>query len=364
MSGGVDSSVTAYLLKEQGYHVIGLFMKNWDETDQNVFCPSAADFEDVVRVCEQLDIPYYSVNFVKEYWDSVFVHFLNDLKAGYTPNPDILCNREIKFNVLLDKALELGGDYLATGHYARNLSNGPACQLAKGLDPGKDQSYFLYTMGQRALNKVLFPVGELHKPEVRKIARQLNLYTSEKKDSTGICFIGEKNFREFLPNFLGYQKGSFVTLDGKVMGEHLGLAYYTLGQRRGLGIGGAGDAWFVVEKDVNTNSVIVAQGPLHPALYCDHLTANELSWVAGEPPALPFKCQAKIRYRQPDQECTIREIKDGVAFVEFARPQRAATPRQSIVFYDGDICLGGGMIVQPGPSYYKMGKELPEILGS
>lgn len=362
MSGGVDSSLSALLLKEQGYNVIGMFMKNWEEKNADGHCTSAADYEDVVRVCEEIGIPYYSVNFVKEYWDNVFRHFLDDCRAGYTPNPDILCNREIKFKVFFDKAIELGADFLATGHYCkkRTLKDG-SHQLIKGNDPGKDQSYFLYTLNEQTLKKVLFPVGELPKNEVRKLAKKFGLSTAEKKDSTGICFIGERDFKEFLKGYLPIQRGNFEDVNGKVVGKHDGTAYYTLGQRKGLGIGGPGDAWFVVGKNVERNVVILAQGTFHPALYCDDLIATELSWVSAKgAPQLPFTCTAKVRYRQPDQPCIIEKIEDGKAFVSFGIPQRAVTAGQSIVFYDGDVCLGGGRIQKPGPTYFERKLVLPD----
>lgn len=363
MSGGVDSSVTALLLKQQGFRVIGMFMKNWEEKDSNGICRSALEYEDVVRVCEQIDIPYYSVNFVKEYWDNVFTHFLEEFKLGYTPNPDILCNREIKFKVLLEKAIEMGGDFLATGHYCRNTFENGGYQLLKGSDPAKDQSYFLYTIGQDALKRVLFPVGSMVKTDLRTFASDHRLATSAKKDSTGICFIGKRDFKEFLGKYLSYTPGEFQTLEGKVVGEHQGAAFYTPGQRKGMGVGGAGDAWFVAGKDVARNIVYLAQGTRHPALYCDELTATEASWVSGAPPKnLPFACCSKVRYRQPDQECEITKIENGVLHVRFKIPQRAVTPRQSVVFYDGDVCLGGAMIAQPGPSYYEQGRGLPEVV--
>lgn len=344
MSGGVDSSVTALLLKEEGYHVIGLFMKNWEETNAEGVCNAQADYEDVAKVCDHLKIPYYSVNFVKEYQEHVFSHFLEELKQGYTPNPDILCNREIKFKFFLEKALELGADFLATGHYCQIGKNETGLQLLKGDDPLKDQSYFLYTLQQKALKKVLFPIGHLEKKEVRKIAHAHGLATSLKKDSTGICFIGKRDFKEFLSPYLGFQKGTFETLSGQVIGEHEGMAYYTIGQRKGLKIGGEGEAWFVVGKDPKRNVVFIEQGAEHPALYADRLMATELSWVSGYAPQLPFTCHAKIRYRQGDQACVIESIEKDVAEVRFLRPQRAITPRQSIVFYADQICLGGGMI--------------------
>lgn len=338
MSGGVDSSVAALLLKEQGYEVIGLFMKNWEELSGA--CNAAEDYQDVIRVCDSIGIPYYTVNFTKEYWDLVFTHFLEELKKGYTPNPDILCNREIKFKALFQKAMELGADYLATGHYA---------QIAEGLllrsaDTAKDQTYFLYTLKKSILEKVLFPLGHLKKEDVRALAHQHGLATAAKKDSTGICFIGERNFQKFISQYIPYQKGPFKTLEGKIVGEHEGVAFYTIGQRKGLKIGGPGKAWFVVAKDVPSNTIYIEQGDDHPALYASCLTASELTWVAGQPPSLPFPCHAKIRYRQPDQECLIANILEDTATISFPTPQRAITPRQSIVFYKGSTCLGGALI--------------------
>jgi tRNA-uridine 2-sulfurtransferase len=363
MSGGVDSSVSALLLKQQGYHVIGMFMKNWEEKNDEGICPASLEFEDVVHVCEQIDIPCYSVNFVKEYRDNVFTHFLSELKQGHTPNPDILCNREIKFKVLLEKALEIGGDFLATGHYCRKESQGVNERLLKGCDPQKDQSYFLYTLSQNTLHRVLFPVGNMLKRELRHTAHQHGLATSAKKDSTGICFIGERNFKEFLSKYLAYSPGNFETLKGDIVGQHDGIAYYTIGQRKGMGIGGPGEPWFVVGKDVARNVVFVEQGTRHPALYCNDLVASELHWVSGNPPGpLPYRCTSKVRYRQPDQECFIVKIEENRAYVHFTNPQRAVTLRQSIVFYEGEICLGGGVIQQSGQSYYEKGIPLPEIV--
>lgn len=361
MSGGVDSSVAALLLKQQGFRVIGLFMKNWEETDENGVCTSAKEYEDVISVCEMLEIPHYSVNFIKEYRENVFAHFLDEFKKGHTPNPDILCNREIKFKVLLKRALELGADYLATGHYCRrdNRADGKTA-LLKGLDPGKDQSYFLYAVAGDALTKALFPIGELLKSEVRCIARAHGLSTSEKKDSTGICFIGERNFKQFLGQYIQYQQGEFRTLEGKLVGTHDGVAFYTPGQRKGLKIGGPGEAWFVVGKDIERNIVYIEQGERHPALYCDALTAIELNWISGMPPELPLKCHAKVRYRQPDQACTLERIENGKLYVSFDIPQRAVTPRQSVVFYLGEQCLGGGIIETASPSYHALGKPLPD----
>jgi len=341
MSGGVDSSVSALLLKQQGYEVIGLYMKNWEELDASGTCSSQKDFEDVAKVCEQIDIPYYTVNFVKEYREHVFEHFLRELKAGNTPNPDILCNREIKFKALLDKAIALGADFLATGHYARVDDHH---RLLKGLDPAKDQSYFLYSLKESTLAKVLFPIGHLEKKEVRAIASRHHLATSEKKDSTGICFIGERDFRHFISHYIPYQPGNFENREGKVIGQHVGVAFYTIGQRKGLAIGGPGDAWFVVGKDVARNVVIIEQGTDHPALYAPRLLATQIHWMNHPPPSLPFACHAKIRYRQADQACRIVSIEGDRVLVEFDQPQRAITPHQSIVFYVGDHCLGGAMI--------------------
>lgn len=338
MSGGVDSSVAALLLKEQGYEVIGLFMKNWEEKDGS--CPAIQEYEDVIRVCDKIGIAHYTVNFVEEYWNNVFSHFLEELKKGYTPNPDILCNREIKFKAFFQKAMELGADYLATGHYAQTYKG----QLLRSADEAKDQTYFLYTLKKPILEKVLFSVGHLKKEDVRAIAHRHGLATAAKKDSTGICFIGERNFRTFLSQYIPYQKGPFETLAGKVVGEHEGAAFYTIGQRKGLKIGGPGEAWFVVDKDISLNTVYVEQGDDHPALYASSLQASEISWVSDLPLSLPFRCTAKIRYRQPDQECLIEKIGDDTATVSFSIPQRAITARQAIVFYEGNICLGGGLI--------------------
>jgi len=359
MSGGVDSSVSALLLKQQGYQVMGLFMKNWEEKDEQGKCRSSADYDDVRRVCDQIDIPFYGINFVEKYREEVFSCFLDDLKKGLTPNPDILCNKAIKFGVFLNKAMELEGDFLATGHYAQiGLTEGHYT-LLKGSDPLKDQSYFLHTLKESILKKVLFPIGHLEKKQVREMARSHQLATSEKKDSTGICFIGKRNFRQFIHGHLAFQPGPFKRLDGTLIGQHLGIAYYTLGQRKGLGIGGMGDAWFVVGKDVNAGIVYIEQGADHPALYADELIADQLTWVNQPPGSLPFCCNAKIRYRQSDQFCKIESIENGRARVSFQQPQRAITPGQSIVFYDNAVCLGGGVIQEAGPSYYLQGKPLP-----
>jgi tRNA-uridine 2-sulfurtransferase len=338
LSGGVDSSVAALLLQQQGYEVIGLFMKNWEEKDGT--CTASQDYPDVIRVCDTLGITHYTINFVQEYWDSVFSHFLRDLKMGYTPNPDILCNREIKFKAFFQKAMELGADYLATGHYAQTQDG----LLLRSVDEEKDQTYFLYTLKKETLQKVLFPIGHLKKSQVREIAREHGLATAEKKDSTGICFIGERKFQEFLSQYIPYQPGNIETLEGQVVGGHQGAAFYTIGQRKGLRIGGPGEAWFVVDKDISRNVVYVEQGDDHPALYDTLLTADEPSWVSGIPPRIPFRCTSKIRYRQPDQECLIEKMQDGKLTVFFPQSQRAITPRQSIVFYEGPVCLGGALI--------------------
>lgn len=365
MSGGVDSSVTAALLKEWGFKVIGLFMKNWEEEDENGVCQASKEYEDVISVCEKLDIPYYSVEFVKEYRDNVFSHFVEEYKAGHTPNPDILCNREIKFKVFFEKAMELGADYMATGHYCQSSFLEGENRLIKGLDSNKDQSYFLYTNKDEILEKVLFPIGGMEKSEVREVATKYDLSTATKKDSTGICFIGERNFKNFLSQYIKFEEGDFTTLDGEVVGRHSGLSFYTLGQRKGLGLGGPGEPWYVVKKDLENNIVIVERGEFHPAMYCDELTATEPSWVSGDfPYSLPMTCFAKVRYRQKDQECTLESIEDGLLKVSFKNPQRAVTARQSIVFYtelEGfKVCLGGALIKEPGPSYYERKLELPK----
>ncbi len=347
LSGGVDSSVAAQLLRGQ-YDVTALFMKNWDEDDRDGHCSAAQDLGDARSVAEHLGLPLVTRNFAAEYWDSVFSHCLEEFRRGRTPNPDILCNREIKFKVFLDQALELGARYIATGHYARRLAGADGWQLAKARDVNKDQSYFLYTLGQQQLEHCLFPLGELHKDEVRQLAQQAGLVTHGKKDSTGICFIGERNFKPFLMRYLPAQPGPIQTPEGKVIGRHDGLMYHTLGQRKGLGIGGLKDAtesaWYVVAKDLTANALIVAQGHDHPLLFSRRLRAVDLSWVAGRAPELPLACHCKTRYRQPNQACTITAIDDGVASVEFSRPQRAVTLGQSVVFYAGEICLGGGII--------------------
>ncbi|GGG83848.1 tRNA 2-thiouridine(34) synthase MnmA [Paenibacillus radicis (ex Gao et al. 2016)] len=348
MSGGVDSSVTALLLKQQGYEVIGIFMKNWDDTDEFGHCTAEEDAEDVRRVCDQIGIPYYTVNFEKQYFDKVFTYFLDEYKRGRTPNPDVMCNREIKFGDFLQKANELGADYLATGHYARveRTADGET-KLLRGVDGNKDQTYFLSALSQRQLAKAMFPIGHLPKPEVRRIAEEAGLYTAKKKDSTGVCFIGERNFKTFLGSYLPAQPGEMIDIrSGEVKGRHDGLMYYTLGQRQGLGIGGSGNGepWFVADKDLERNILYVIQGENHPSLYSTGLTASGFNWIAPAKPEQSFRCTAKFRYRQPDQAVTVTFGADGEASVVFDSPQKAITPGQAVVLYDGDICLGGGTI--------------------
>lgn len=347
MSGGVDSSVSALLLQQQGYQVEGLFMKNWDEDDGTEYCTAMADLADAERVCERLGITLHTANFAAEYWDNVFEHFLEEYKAGRTPNPDILCNREIKFKVFLEYATRLGGDLIATGHYVRRADRDGHTLLLKGLDDNKDQSYFLHAVGEAEFARSLFPVGELEKPEVRRIAEQHQLVTHNKKDSTGICFIGERRFKDFLQQYLPAQPGVIETTEGVVIGEHAGLMYHTIGQRQGLGIGGVKGAseapWFVVEKDLDRNVLVVAQGTDHPSLYHNRLYAGQVHWI-NDAPTDSFHCNAKVRYRQADQACEVNLAEDGKLVVVFDEPQRAITPGQSVVFYQDDICLGGAVI--------------------
>ncbi|WP_059102742.1 tRNA 2-thiouridine(34) synthase MnmA [Shouchella shacheensis] len=344
MSGGVDSSVTALLLKEQGYDVIGIFMKNWDDSNDSGFCSATEDYEDVVRVCNQLEIPYYAVNFEKQYWEKVFTYFLEEYQAGRTPNPDVMCNKEIKFKAFLNHAISLGADYVATGHYAKLREEEGEYQLLRGADDNKDQTYFLNALSQKQLSKVMFPLGHLPKSEVRKKAAEANLATATKKDSTGICFIGERDFKEFLQNFFPAQPGNMETVSGEVKGTHDGLMYYTLGQRQGLGIGGAGEPWFVVDKDLERNVLIVGQGFDHEGLYSEGLKATNVNWLSRKERTAPFACTAKFRYRQPDQAVTVHPAEDGQALVTFREPQRAITPGQAVVFYEGERCIGGGTI--------------------
>ena len=347
ISGGVDSSVAAYLLKKQGYNVIGLFMVNWEEDDENGVCTSAQDYEDVKRVCSKLEIPYYTVNYAKEYYDRVFEYFLEQYKKGNTPNPDVLCNREIKFGPFLEFARKIGADYIATGHYAKKECKDGKYYLKKAVDLNKDQSYFLNQLSQDQLKDVLFPLENIQKPEVRKIAEELELSTAHKKDSTGICFIGERNFRKFLKNYLPAMPGEIRTLDEKVVGKHEGLMYYTLGQRRGLGIGGKsdgnGERWFVVKKDLQKNVLYVSQGE-GKELFSAGLISGKFNWIPQKPDCLEFDCFAKFRYRQPDQKVKVKIVDDCVQ-VTFYEKQRAVTPGQYVVLYDENSnCLGGAEI--------------------
>ncbi|MBU3825816.1 MAG: tRNA 2-thiouridine(34) synthase MnmA [Candidatus Oceanisphaera merdipullorum] len=347
MSGGVDSSVSAYLLQQQGYQVEGLFMKNWEEDDTDEFCSAAEDLRDAQSVCDKLGMKLHTINFASEYWDNVFEHFLAEYKAGRTPNPDILCNKEIKFKAFLEFAAEdLGADFIATGHYVRRTFDEQP-KLLRGLDGNKDQSYFLYTLSSAQVAKSLFPVGELEKPEVRRIAEHLDLITAKKKDSTGICFIGERKFTDFLAQYLPAQPGKIETVDGVVIGEHQGLMYHTLGQRKGLGIGGlknaSDDPWYVVDKELERNVLVVAQGD-HPRLYSKGLIARQLHWVDRTPLSAPLRCTVKTRYRQTDIACLVEPLDDDTIRVTFDEPQAAVTPGQSAVFYLDEICLGGGVI--------------------
>lgn len=348
MSGGVDSSVAALLLLEQGYEVAGLFMKNWEEDDGTEYCTARQDLADAQGVCDRLGIPLHTVNFAAEYWDDVFEVFLREYRAGRTPNPDILCNKHIKFRAFLDHAMDLGAERIATGHYARVALRDGRHRLFKALDVAKDQSYFLYTLNQRQLADTLFPLGEMEKQDVRDLARRAGFENAGKKDSTGICFIGERRFSAFLSRFLTEEPGDIRTPEGEVLGRHAGLAYYTLGQRQGLGIGGMKGAdtqpWYVLAKDQERNRLIVGQGHDHPLLYHDGLEASSIDWVAGRPGSAAFRCHAKIRYRQPDQACTLFFLAEDRIRVVFDASQRAITPGQSIVFYRDDECLGGGVI--------------------
>ena len=353
MSGGVDSSVTALLLKQQGYVVEGLFMKNWDEDDGTEYCTAQQDMSDAQSVADMLKIPLHSVNFASEYWDDVFQIFLQEYKSGRTPNPDILCNKEIKFKVFLDYAELLGGDYIATGHYARTSTKNGRTYLLKGIDDSKDQSYFLHAVNEAAFSRTLFPIGEMKKTEVRKIAEEYGLITAKKKDSTGICFIGERRFKDFLEQYLPGQPGNIESSDGDIIGQHSGLMYYTLGQRQGLGIGGLktsdDNPWYVSGKDLSRNTLIAVQGGSHPLLFSDSLKVSELHWINGLPEEIiknentDFSCQAKTRYRQDDQQCQVIKTEGGY-LVKFNTPQRSLTPGQSVVLYRDSICLGGGVI--------------------
>ncbi len=349
LSGGVDSSVSAYYLKQQGFDVIGIFMKNWEEDDTDTYCSAAQDRQDAEAICDTLNIPFHTINFASEYWDFVFEYFLSEYQAGRTPNPDILCNKEIKFKAFLNYAQKLGADKIATGHYAQLHEVNGQFHMMKAIDAHKDQTYFLYTLGQAQLSKVLFPIGHLVKPEVRGIAAEQGFLNASKKDSTGICFIGERKFKDFLKRYLPAKPGAIVNEEGKVLGHHEGLMYYTIGQRQGIGIGGqregSHDAWYVAQKNLATNELIAVQGSAHPLLFCQTLTASQLHWTQGQAPTSPLRCHAKIRYRQQEQPCVVSIAEDQHMSVVFDEPQRAVTPGQSIVLYQDNECLGGGVIV-------------------
>jgi tRNA-specific 2-thiouridylase len=348
MSGGVDSSVSVALLQEQGYSVEGMFMKNWEEDDTNEVCSATEDAEDAQKVADKLKVELHLRNFASEYWDFVFEDFLNEYKIGRTPNPDILCNREIKFKTFLENAQDLNADFMATGHYVDKDFKEGKYRLLKGQDNNKDQSYFLYTITQEQLAYSLFPLGKIAKPKVRELAQQLELNVADKKDSVGICFIGEKDFQKFLTSYIKPNPGNIVDDLGKVIGKHTGLMYYTIGQRQGLGIGGVKDApplpWFVVAKNHNDNELIAVQGGDHPLLQSNKLISDQLNWISGEEPQFPFSCKAKTRYRQTDQDCTVYYDDNNHVKVEFKQQQRAVTPGQSVVFYQDNVCLGGGII--------------------
>lgn len=344
MSGGVDSSVAALLLKQQGYDVIGIFMKNWDDTDEFGVCTATEDYNDVIRVCNQIGIPYYAVNFEKQYWDKVFTYFLEEYKAGRTPNPDVMCNKEIKFKAFLEHAVNLGADYLATGHYAQVEFRDGEYKMLRGIDENKDQTYFLNQLTQDQLSKVMFPIGGIEKPKVRELALEAGLATATKKDSTGICFIGERNFKTFLSQYLPAQPGNMETFDGEVVGKHDGLMYYTIGQRHGLGIGGAGDPWFAIGKDLKRNVLYVGQGFHNEKLYSTSITATDVSWISNLEKSTSFECTAKFRYRQTDSRVKVEMLDGQNVKVIFHEPIRAVTPGQAVVFYNGDECLGGGTI--------------------
>mgnify|MGYP002525089096 FL=1 len=346
LSGGVDSSVATLLLLEQGYDVEALFMKNWEEDDTDGVCTAEQDLSDAQKVADKLDVKLHTINFSADYWDDVFDHFLKEHKKGRTPNPDVLCNQKIKFKVFLEHALSLGADKIATGHYARIDQDENSYQLKTGLDNNKDQSYFLHLLNQHQLSKSLFPLGDINKEEVRQIATENSFITADKKDSTGICFIGERNFSEFLQTYLPKQQGDIVDQDDQFIKHHEGLAFYTIGQRKGLEIGGgfsaSGEPWFVADKRIESNELVVVQGD-HPLLYHKTLTTSNIHWI-GNPPTLPLECSAKIRYRQLSQACAIEASENNQLKVIFNQPQRAITPGQSVVFYDDDICLGGAII--------------------
>jgi len=350
MSGGVDSSVATYLLLQQGYQVEGLFMKNWEDDDIEGYCAAAEDLADARAVCQQLKIPLHQVNFSKQYWQKVFSHFLEEYHNGRTPNPDVLCNKEIKFKAFLDYAIQLGTDFIATGHYAKCKISDNIGFLYKAKDRKKDQTYFLHAVSPTALGKTLFPIGDYSKAEIREFAKQLGLVTHNKKDSTGICFIGERRFKDFLKEYVLAQPGDIKNMNNEVIGRHDGLMFYTLGQRQGLGIGGqkdaAGEPWYAVDKDIENNVLYVAQGAHHPMLYSQGLVCSPIHWLVDPSPQFPLTCQAKVRYRQEEQGCVISPPDRNHHYVMFSNPQRAVTPGQYIVFYDKNQCLGGATIEQ------------------
>ena len=351
LSGGVDSSVTALLLKNQGYKVVGLFMKNWEDDDDDEYCSSKQDLIDAVSVADKIGIDIEVVNFSKEYKEKVFSEFINEIKSGRTPNPDILCNSEIKFNAFLNHAISMGADKIATGHYAQIKENDGLFSLLKAEDSTKDQSYFLYRLNQHQLSKTIFPLGTFLKKDVREIAKKESLHNSDKKDSTGICFIGERPFTEFLNKYIENSPGPIKDEHGKTLGEHIGLMFYTLGQRQGLGIGGSktsnGEPWFVVEKNIQENTLIVAQGHGHPLLFKDGLTAKKTHWIHGALPKKHWVYGAKTRYRQPDAPCEIDAIANESVEIFFGQKQWAITPGQSVVVYESNVCLGGAIIENP-----------------
>jgi tRNA-specific 2-thiouridylase len=347
LSGGVDSAVAALLLKQQGHNVAAAFMKNWDEDDEEGYCPAEEDLADARAIADHLDIELHTISFSGEYWNRVFAHFLDEYQAGRTPSPDIVCNREIKFRAFLDYALDLGADVIATGHYAR-IERTPRVRLLKGVDASKDQTYFLHTLTREQLQRSLFPLGEFTKPAVRRMAENEGFSNYAKKDSTGICFIGERRFSEFLARYLKKDPGEIRTLDNETIGQHDGLMFYTIGQRQGLGIGGhrggSGEPWYVASKDMEHNILTVVQGVNHPALFSPGLRASQLHWISGAPAASPCVCTARIRHQQPVQACTLDILNEQECMVRFKTPQRAVTPGQAVVFYQGEECLGGATI--------------------
>ena len=351
MSGGVDSSVSALLLKEAGYEVVGLFMKNWDEKDEFGVCSASQDADDARYVADQLDIPFYTINFEKEYWDNVFTYFLDEYKKGRTPSPDVMCNQEIKFNAFLEYALGLDADYIAMGHYAQVKEKDGNYYLLRGKDSNKDQSYFLSRINQKSLAKTLFPIGHLEKSQVRDLAKKHKLYTAKKKDSTGICFIGERDFDKFLDQYLLSKEGQMVNVDGGIVGKHQGLIHYTIGQRKGLGIGGigTGEPWFVAGKDLKKNILYVAQGEDHPSLFSLSMVGEDPKWILDKSPSFPFKSTAKFRYRQKDIPVTVDILDSGDLYIKYDYPVKAVAPGQAAVLYMDDVCLGASIIKSTEP---------------